>query len=568
MKRADYTRWKAHQKGKGFSLTELVIVIIIIAILALAVFAGGSAAIRKAKISRATSDLHNFDVALQTYMGSKRDPVKLTNLSPKADFDKVIDGLNPFLPMGYSVESVSLPTSGNIYSSVSSLNVYASEKKDPWDNPYYLLIEAQERNVGCTEYYFTVISAGPGSQADIGGPVDKDDIFLLAQYSNGTVSSHTYSMWKDKQDTTGTPLTVGVTSLSSLSGSSNPRNLGSTAPSNPGGSGGTGGSGGSGGLPGTVRPGGSGGSGGSEPEHTHTWGEWTYVNETTHERTCTADSAHKETAAHTWDSGKITTPATETTTGVKTYECIDCHGTKTDTIPVIQKAYAILYDDGSLVFQRSATPDATKGTVVATYEGFENNTYTSYSSVPWYAKSASITSVSFKDEIKPVSTAYWFYNAYNMTSFVATNLNTSNVTNMSYMFRNCQNLTSLDVSSFNTSKVTNMNSMFYNSLTACKGWRKTLEPATAKYIDFMSELFFEIYDNKALFPNTDALKWKEFQELCAEYPDIIRFCKSQKEMEKDILTMYHLMDTEGWLVPEVLTASDICYELGLDPNDF
>ena len=39
-------------------------------------------------------------------------------------------------------------------------------------------------------------------------------------------------------------------------------------------------------------------------------------------------------------------------------------------------------------------------------------------------------------------------------------------------------------------------------------------------------------------------------------------------MEKDISNKYHLMDTEGWLVPEALTASDICYELGLDPNDF
>ena len=55
MKRADYARWKNHRKGKGFSLTELVIVIIIIAILALAVFAGGSSAIKKAKISRVTS---------------------------------------------------------------------------------------------------------------------------------------------------------------------------------------------------------------------------------------------------------------------------------------------------------------------------------------------------------------------------------------------------------------------------------------------------------------------------------------------------------------------------------
>ena len=62
MKKPDYAQWKTHKKVKGFSLTELVIVIIIIAILALAVLEGGSAAIRKAKIRRATSDLNNFDV--------------------------------------------------------------------------------------------------------------------------------------------------------------------------------------------------------------------------------------------------------------------------------------------------------------------------------------------------------------------------------------------------------------------------------------------------------------------------------------------------------------------------
>ncbi len=106
------------------------------------------------------------------------------------------------------------------------------------------------------------------------------------------------------------------------------------------------------------------------------------------------------------------------------------------------------------------------------------------------------------------------------------------------------------------------------SLPACKDWRQEFEPVITKYIDFMSELFFEIYDNKTLLPHMDALKWKEFQELREKFPDIIRFCKSQEEMEQDISTMYHLMDTEGWLVPEILTASDICYELGLDPNDF
>ena len=229
MKRAEYARWKTHQKGKGFSLTELVIVIIIIAILALAVFAGGSSAIKKAKISRATSDLHNFDVALQTYMFSNRDPVKLTVLSPKEDFNKVVDGLNPFLPMGYTLKSVTLPTSGNIFSTLSFLNVYESEKKDPWDNPYYFLIDPTARNAGETEYYFIVMSAGQNAQANVGGPLDKDDIYLLCEYNNGTVTTNVYNMSTDTKDLTGSPLTRGETSLISSTNGSSPRNTGKAA---------------------------------------------------------------------------------------------------------------------------------------------------------------------------------------------------------------------------------------------------------------------------------------------------------------------------------------------------
>lgn len=57
---------------KGFSLVELVVVILIIAVLAVAVFAGGSASIRKAQVSRVSSDLHNFDIAMSTYMNENR----------------------------------------------------------------------------------------------------------------------------------------------------------------------------------------------------------------------------------------------------------------------------------------------------------------------------------------------------------------------------------------------------------------------------------------------------------------------------------------------------------------
>ena len=39
------------------------------------------------------------------------------------------------------------------------------------------------------------------------------------------------------------------------------------------------------------------------------------------------------TCKHKWNSGKVTTPATETKTGVKTYTCTVCKQTKTETIP-------------------------------------------------------------------------------------------------------------------------------------------------------------------------------------------------------------------------------------------
>ena len=123
-------------------------------------------------------------------------------------------------------------------------------------------------------------------------------------------------------------------------------------------------------------------------------------------------------------------------------------------------AYAILYDNGELVFQRGSTPDASKGTVLGTYTGFETKKYDNYSKAPWYENKTSIKTVSFKDVVKPVSTAYWFYACNKLTDADFTNLDTSAVTRMGYMFKDCSSLTSLDLSSFNTSAVTRMDYMF------------------------------------------------------------------------------------------------------------
>ena len=126
-----------------------------------------------------------------------------------------------------------------------------------------------------------------------------------------------------------------------------------------------------------------------------------------------------------------------------------------------QPAYAILYESGELVFQRGSTPDAGKGNVLKAYTGFETKKYTGYNDyAPWYENRTSIKAVSFKDVVKPVSTAYWFYSCRNLTNVNFTNLDTSAVTDMDHMFDGCRSLTSLDVSSFNTSAVTSMYAMF------------------------------------------------------------------------------------------------------------
>ena len=65
---------------------------------------------------------------------------------------------------------------------------------------------------------------------------------------------------------------------------------------------------------------------------THTWGEWTKLDETSHTHTCSV-CGKTETAAHAWDEGKVTKPATHLSEGEKTYTCTVCGETKTEIIP-------------------------------------------------------------------------------------------------------------------------------------------------------------------------------------------------------------------------------------------
>lgn len=68
--------------------------------------------------------------------------------------------------------------------------------------------------------------------------------------------------------------------------------------------------------------------------------EWT-TNETDHwhSATCEHTDEKKDFGAHVWNEGVVTTPATETTEGVKTYTCTVCGNTKTATIDMLDHVH-------------------------------------------------------------------------------------------------------------------------------------------------------------------------------------------------------------------------------------
>ncbi|MBQ6370394.1 MAG: hypothetical protein IJJ21_02285, partial [Firmicutes bacterium] len=69
----------------------------------------------------------------------------------------------------------------------------------------------------------------------------------------------------------------------------------------------------------------------------HAYGDWVPLDENQHQRVCAHDEDHFENADHIWDAGVVTKEATEAETGVKTFTCSVCGGTKIEVIPMIDK---------------------------------------------------------------------------------------------------------------------------------------------------------------------------------------------------------------------------------------
>lgn len=70
------------------------------------------------------------------------------------------------------------------------------------------------------------------------------------------------------------------------------------------------------------------------PAHVHAAATAWSKDATNHWRECTVSGCNEQLdkAAHTWDEGTVTTPATFTSDGVKTYTCTVCEKAKTETV--------------------------------------------------------------------------------------------------------------------------------------------------------------------------------------------------------------------------------------------
>lgn len=65
----------------------------------------------------------------------------------------------------------------------------------------------------------------------------------------------------------------------------------------------------------------------------HTYGEWAKVDDSNHSKSCVCGDVITE--GHNWDAGVVTTPANCKESGVKTFTCSECNGTKTEVTPIV-----------------------------------------------------------------------------------------------------------------------------------------------------------------------------------------------------------------------------------------
>ena len=179
--------------------------------------------------------------------------------------------------------------------------------------------------------------------------------------------------------------------------------------------------------------------------------------------------------------------------------------------------YAKLYDDGTLILSSTDYTDLSK-TITKDFGLVENKAASNYWSASDYK--TLVTKVIIYDEIVPSTTAYYFNDLTNLTSFEnMKNLETGLVTDMKYMFAGCSSLTSIDVSNFDTNNVTNMSYMFAGALNVKHG-----PPyETYYYVAHLQELDLSSFDTK----NVTDMKCMFMNQIVIEKINLDKFDTSK-----------------------------------------
>lgn len=129
-------------------------------------------------------------------------------------------------------------------------------------------------------------------------------------------------------------------------------------------------------------------------------------------------------------------------------------------------AYAILYNDGDLVFEEDNTPDETDKATVYNWPVEDKDYVSSASEWPWSAAAGAIKKIRFATSYRPKTTAYMFYNCSELTEFDGDNLDMSDAISARYMFYMCSKLKTVkNIADWNMGKIGSASYLF----SGCSG---------------------------------------------------------------------------------------------------
>ena len=127
--------------------------------------------------------------------------------------------------------------------------------------------------------------------------------------------------------------------------------------------------------------------------HTHSFSNWVSDNSYTHTRNC--ECGENETSNHSWNNGIVTEVPTCISTGIRTFTCVDCGQTKTETIEMADThSWNKWTADGYEMHSRTCS--VCNERITATHD-FQNNTCSDcgYKNIPATIQSVENAEVDF-----------------------------------------------------------------------------------------------------------------------------------------------------------------------------